>query len=159
MMPPKDRNSRMSKLRLLREPSVPKNLSNEEMQALREELEERVSQTERELKLSIKNLQNELHHTLKQAGLAKEEARIKADLARLTTLLEHRIQSLGEVRETPENATPTPPKASLWRRLNFTLSQIFTLRTYKKALFGASRWEKEDFDEFGRDPAFEKKVK
>jgi 1-acyl-sn-glycerol-3-phosphate acyltransferase len=159
MMAAKDRNTKITKLRLLRQPGIPKNLSNEEMQALKDEMEERVSQTERELKLSIQNLQNELRHTLKEAGLKKEEARIKSELARLTTLLEHRIQSLGEVKEPHETAPPTPPKASVWRKFNFTLNQLLSLRTYKKALFGAYRWEKEDFDEFGRDPAFEKKVK
>jgi len=163
MNSPKDRNTKITKLRLLREPlpskNQGKNLSNEEMQVLKSELEERVSQTERELKLSIKNLQNELHHTLKQAGLVKEEARIKAELARLTTLLENRIQSLGEVPESTEKGPPTPPKASTVRKLNYYFHRLFSLRAYKKALFGASRWEKEDFDEFGRDPSFEKKVK
>src|SRR5262245_24404600 len=162
-MPTKNRNSRITKLHLLKPSGPPSRIPSEEGASYQSLLEERVERIEREMKESVTHLQGQLHATLQQAGLSREEARLKKELARLTLLLEKRIQSVGEVQihkqEEEQKVQAVPPKASNWKKLNHYLHRFFSLRTYRRFFFGVTRIEKEDFDEFGRDPTFEKKVK
>ncbi len=158
MLPPKARTSRVTRLHLLQGLKSSKNLNAEEKDLLKQELEDRIGRVEDEMKSSVEKLESELRQLLKQAGLNREEARMKSDLAKLTTLLEERIQSLGEPKGEGKTIV-TPPKASTLRKFNYYLNQLLSIKTYKQLVFGVTRWEKQDFDEFGRDPAFEKKVK
>src|SRR4030095_9976571 len=161
----KNRDDRVTKLHLLKAASSKAPLITESPSSLKDALEEKVERIERELKSSIGILQAQLHTTLQQAGLSREEGRFKKELARLTGLLEQRIQSVGESGtskaaplEKPSSLIP-PPKAGTLKKLSYYLNRLISLKTYRRFLFGVTRIEKEDFDEFGRDPAFEKKVK
>lgn len=155
-MASKERNSKITRLRLLK----PLLAAAGEKEYLRPDLEERINRIEQDLRQSMSNIQRELGHLHKQAGLTREETRIKKELTRLTELLEQRIESVGESkREKEEKYLPTPPRASLWKIGTHYLGRLFSMRTYKRLLFGVTRLEREEFDEFGRDPAFEKKVK
>src|SRR4029450_2251642 len=92
----KNRDDRVTKLHLLKAASSKAPLITESPSSLKDALEEKVERIERELKSSIGILQAQLHTTLQQAGLSREEARFKKELARLTGLLEQRIQAVGE---------------------------------------------------------------
>jgi len=163
----KNRDDRITKLHLLKVPASSRSLLPPEVSpSSKEALEEKIERIERDLKNSVGILQAQLHATLQQAGLSREEARFKKEIARLTGLLEQRIQSVGESAaeaKPADEAKPVPagpaPKASTWKKLNYYLNRLVSLRTYRRWLFGVTRIEKEDFDEFGRDPTFEKKVK
>jgi 1-acyl-sn-glycerol-3-phosphate acyltransferase len=158
-MATKNRNNKITKLHLLKTSSDESLGAPEEVGSFKQQLEERVFRIEQEFRQSIVNLQNQLHETLKQAGLSKEETRFKAELAHLTALLEKRIESIEEIPPQSEKSPSPPPKASYWKRMNYYLNRMVSLRTYKRYWFGVTRFEKEEFDEFGRDPLFEKKVK
>jgi 1-acyl-sn-glycerol-3-phosphate acyltransferase len=164
-MPTKNRNTRITKLHLLKTSAASSRIPSEESPSLKSQLEERVERIERELKESMAHLQLQLHSTLQRAGLSREETRLKRELAQLAVLLEKRIQSVGEVKiqkreeMEEERAQAVPPKAGNLKKLNYYLHRALSLRTYRRFFFGVTRLEKEDFDEFGRDPAFERKVK
>src|SRR5262249_28731356 len=93
----KNRDDRITKLHLLKVPASSRSLLPPEVSpSSKEALEEKIERIERDLKNSVGILQAQLHATLQQAGLSREEARFKKEIARLTGLLEQRIQSVGE---------------------------------------------------------------
>ncbi|MFO1518872.1 MAG: 1-acyl-sn-glycerol-3-phosphate acyltransferase [bacterium] len=157
----KNRNTKITKLHLLKpHAGEAAKTAPEELEKTKQALEQRVGRMEQEMKDSILQLQKEWQATLKQAGLSREETHLKAELARLTALLENRIQTLGEIKHPQEERViPAAPKAGTWKKFNHYLTRLISPKTYKRMLFGVTRVEKQDFDEFGRDPDFEKRVK
>lgn len=125
-------------------------------------LEARISHLERELQESIRHLEKKLHRTLKKAGLKDQEKSIQEELQKISALLEKKNQTVYQTRAQKrgwEKEAPTPPKASLSKIFEHYLHRFFSLRTYKRLLFGVANYHFEDYDEFGRDPSFEKRVK
>lgn len=122
-------------------------------------LEERISKLEKELAQSIKALQSEMKKNKKRQKHSGSK-KVNEELSTLTRLLEKNSKnlSLAETSLNEEKQTPAAPKAKFSKILNHYLQRVFSMRTYKRLLFGVTRVDREEFDEFGRDPAFEKKV-
>ena len=159
------------KLHLLRSFATPHVTPLPSPATLQKPLEERISKLEKELRKSIRLLQSELKKNKKQKK-DNDSPKMIRELAKLTRILSQKQPHSGVEGEAHEallregatrapvidKPTTTPPKASYFKVLNHYLQRAFSLRTYRRMWFGVTRLEKEEFDEFGRDPAFEKKL-
>ncbi len=124
-------------------------------------LEERVNKLEKQLSKSIHLLQSELKKNKKSRRKNSDSEKVIQELTRLTQILDKSQTfplSLSETSLSTEKLSSTAPKASVTKIISHYLQRALSLRTYKRMLFGITRIEKEEFDEFGRDPAFEKKL-
>ncbi len=122
-------------------------------------LEARIQKLEKELAKSIRSLQTELKKNKKRQK-DKDSSKVSRELSKLTELLDKKTAALSNTALSLEEEKnhPSAPKAKLGKILNHYLQRAFSLRTYKRMFFGVTRVDREEFDEFGRDPAFEKKV-
>lgn len=124
-------------------------------------LEERINKLEKELSKSLHLLQSELKKKKKPNKKDPESRKIIEELHKLTQLLENKPNEklfLPEASLPIEKLSTVAPKASYFKVFSHYLQRALSLRTYKRMLFGVTRLDKEEFDEFGRDPAFEKKL-
>jgi len=121
----------------------------------KQSLEERINKLEKQLAKSISTLQSELKKN-KKPQESLDQTKIMSELVKLRNLLEKKQEGLLQKNNAERH---NPPKASWMKLANHYLQRTFSLRTYKRFLFGVTRLEREEFDEFGRDPAFEKKLK
>ncbi len=139
---------KIPELRLLRSLT---NSSQTSHSSLEDSLEERISNLEKEIKKSISHLEKQIgRSSLKNSGFDKK---FKEDFKHLQHLFEEKIHHLEA--ETP----PQAPRANFFKKLTYYLTLLFSLRTYRRFLFGITKVDKEEFDEFGRDPQFEQKLK
>ncbi len=157
----KQKKNKESNLHLIKPLWESENSSNENPTQFKIELEERINRIEKELKKSIGQLEKKLHQTLKKNGVNKnQEDKIKLELNRLNSLIQNKIHSVTlPIKKSEKELVSNPPKASYSKIAQHYFNRIFSLKTYKRFLFGLTRIDREEFDEFGRDPAFEKKVK
>ncbi|MBF0493390.1 MAG: 1-acyl-sn-glycerol-3-phosphate acyltransferase [Deltaproteobacteria bacterium] len=146
-------------LKLLRFPSENLKNSGMEVPALRQELNAHIEKLKGQFEDSIHRFQKDLKNDLKKTRHLAKNTKKRAEIEDLTlqlNQLEKKIQSLGQLKSSQ---TLIPPQASMLKKLNFVLSNFFSFRTYKRLLFGVQRFDKIDFDDFGRDPSLEKKLK
>jgi len=117
--------------------------------ALEDSLEERISNLEKEIKKSITHLEKQIgKSSSKKSGF---DQKFREDLKNLQHLFEEKLHHL----ENP----PQAPRANFFKKLTYYLTLLFSLRTYRRFLFGITKIDREEFDEFGRDPQFEQKLK
>ncbi len=117
--------------------------------SLEDSLEERISKLEKEIKKSIAHLEKQIgRSSSKKSGL---DPKFREDLKNLQHLFEEKLHHL----ENP----PQAPRANFFKKLTYYLTLLFSLRTYRRFLFGITKIDREEFDEFGRDPQFEQKLK
>lgn len=127
----------------------------------RNPLEERIAKLEKELNRSIRSLQAELKKKSKKRENTEDSSKVVAELAKLSRILQEKPAAPLDLPTAPsllEKHSTIAPKAKWSKILNHYIQRLFALRTYKRLLFGVTRLDREEFDEFGRDPAFEKKV-
>ncbi|MBL7685231.1 MAG: 1-acyl-sn-glycerol-3-phosphate acyltransferase [Deltaproteobacteria bacterium] len=133
--------------------------SSKKQNEVKVKLEKKIQKIEKEFKNSVLELQTELKKALKESGNKREQSKMKAELKRLNQLLESKIAPLSHPISSEKKAAIAAPKANSLRILNHFLSKIFSIKTYRNFLLGSSKYDHLEFDEFGRDPQFEKKAK
>ncbi len=126
-------------------------------------LEERLALLEREYQESIQELRKQVDQLKMERRQYKGEKRLKRELTKITKLLEKKSPLQNEIFPTgsiseKSLSVSTPRKAEPLKILTHYFHRLTSLKTYRRLIFGVTRLDREDFDEFGRDPAFEKKV-
>ncbi len=146
-------------LKLLKFPTPTLQSTDLDVRELRHELNIHIEKLKHQFEKSIHHFQKDLKNDLKKSRDLNKNNKKRAEIKSLTLQLkqlEKKIQSLGHLKASQ---TFTAPQASYSKKFHFLLSRFLSLKTYKRLIFGVQRLDNLDFDDFGRDPALEKKLK
>jgi len=112
---------------------------------------ERLDKIEKLFLENLAEIKEEIESIKKRKGKSHTQANIEDWLDKI----EKKILSLTEKK----GENKTAPKASSVKVLKHYVSRILNPKTYKRLLYGLERLDRSEFDEFGRDPKFEQKLK